>query len=69
MGEIIRKEGAGLHLKTAGTTWLEEIVGLADSGGDGLAMAKEIYRAAYDRFDEVAALRHVQSDRRYDPGM
>ena len=99
IGEIIRKEGAGLHLKTAGTTWLEEIVGLADSGGDGVAMAKEIYRAAYGRFDEVvapyaevvdidrkrlpspdevdrwegpalvAALRHVQSDKRFDPGM
>ncbi|HRS97472.1 MAG TPA: tagaturonate epimerase family protein, partial [Smithella sp.] len=52
IGEIIRKEGVGLHLKTAGTTWLEEIVGLADAGGDGLAMAKEIYRAAYSRFDE-----------------
>lgn len=99
IGEIIRKEDAGLHLKTAGTTWLEEIVGLADSGGDGLAMAKEIYRAAYSRFDEVtapyaevididrekipspdevdqwegpalvAALRHVQADRRFNPGM
>ncbi|MCX5837751.1 MAG: tagaturonate epimerase family protein [Deltaproteobacteria bacterium] len=99
IGEIIRKEGAGLHLKTAGTTWLEEIVGLADSGGDGLATAKEIYRAAYGRFDEVvapyaevinidrkklpspdevdrwegptlvAALRHVQTDQRFDPGM
>jgi hypothetical protein len=99
IGQIIRKEGAGLHLKTAGTTWLEEIVGLAESGGDGLAMAKEIYRAAYGRFDEViapyaevvdidrkklpspdevdrwegpalvAALRHVQSDKRFDPGM
>jgi hypothetical protein len=99
MGEIIRREGAGLHLKTAGTTWLEEIVGLADSGGDGLAMAKEVYRAAYDRFDEViapyatvvdidkgklpspdavdrwegpalvAALRHVQADKRFNPHM
>ena len=55
MGRIVRREGVGLHLKTAGTTWLEEIVGLAESGGDGLGMAKEIYRAAYDRFDEVVA--------------
>jgi hypothetical protein len=55
MGEIVRREGAGLHLKTAGTTWLEEIVGLAEAGGDGLAMAKEVYRAAYDRIDEVVA--------------
>ena len=55
IGEIIRKEGAGLHLKTAGTTWLEEIVGLADAGGDGLAMAKEVYRAAYESIDECVA--------------
>ena len=55
IGSIVRKEGAGLHLKTAGTTWLEEIVGLAEAGGDGLAIAKEVYRGAYERFDEVVA--------------
>ena len=55
IGAIIRKEGAGLHLKTAGTTWLEEIVGLADAGGDGLAMAREVYRAAYENIDECVA--------------
>jgi tagaturonate epimerase len=55
IGAIIRKEGAGLHLKTAGTTWLEEIVGLAEAGGDGLAMAKEVYRAAYEDIDECVA--------------
>jgi tagaturonate epimerase len=55
IGEIIRREDAGLHLKTAGTTWLEEIVGLADAGGDGLKMAKEVYRAAYENIDECVA--------------
>jgi len=55
IGEIVRREDAGLHLKTVGTTWLEEIVGLAESGGDGLAMAREAYRAAYDSIDEVMA--------------
>jgi hypothetical protein len=55
IGKIVRKEGAGLHLKTAGTTWLEEIVGLADAGGDGLAMAKEVYKAAYESIDECVA--------------
>ncbi|MDP3179092.1 MAG: tagaturonate epimerase family protein, partial [Spirochaetaceae bacterium] len=55
IGEIVRRLGAGLHLKTAGTTWLEEIVGLAEAGGAGLAMAKEIYRAAYSRYDELVA--------------
>ena len=37
------KMDAGLHLKTAGTTWLEEVIGLAESGGDALALVKEIY--------------------------
>jgi hypothetical protein len=53
IGKIIRKEDAGLHLKTAGTSWLEEIVGLAEAGGDGLAIAKEVYRSAVESFDEV----------------
>jgi len=38
---------AGVHLKTAGTTWLEELIGLAESGGRGLALAKEIYAEAF----------------------
>jgi hypothetical protein len=99
IGEIVRREKAGLHLKTAGTTWLEEIVGLAEAGGEGLAMAKEVYRRSYEAIDEmeapytavididhsrlptpdavdkwespalVAALRHVESDPRYNPSM
>jgi hypothetical protein len=52
---IIRKHGAGLHLKTAGTTWLEELIGLAMAGGEGLAIAKEIYKTALERFDELRA--------------
>lgn len=99
MGKIIRKEGVGLHLKTGGTTWLEEIVGLAEAGGEGLAIAKEVYRKAFESIDEVvepytavvdidrgrlstpadvdrwdgptlaAAIRHVKSDRRFNPNM
>src|SRR6266550_1556692 len=46
---------AGLHLKTAGTTWLEELVGLAEAGGDGLAIVKEIYAEALDHLDELCA--------------
>jgi len=38
---------AGVHLKTAGTTWLEELTGLAEAGPDGLALAKQIYTEAY----------------------
>ncbi|HEY1758817.1 MAG TPA: tagaturonate epimerase family protein [Bryobacteraceae bacterium] len=41
------KSGAGVHVKTAGTTWLEELIGLAEAGGEGLAIAKEIYAKAY----------------------
>jgi hypothetical protein len=47
--------GAGLHLKTAGTTWLEELIGLAEAGGDGLALAKEIYAYALEHVDELCA--------------
>lgn len=49
----IKKHGAGLHLKTAGTTWLEELIGLAAAGGEGLAVAQEVYAAAYARIDEL----------------
>ena len=56
---IIRKSlqrtGAGLHVKTAGTTWLEELIGLAEAGGDGLALAREIYAYALEHVDELCA--------------
>lgn len=47
--------GAGVHLKTAGTTWLEELIGLAEAGGDGLALAREIYAYALAHVDELCA--------------
>lgn len=50
---LIKKHDVGLHLKTAGTTWLEELIGLAESEGSGLAMAKSIYHTAIERFDEL----------------
>lgn len=46
---------AGVHLKTAGTTWLEEIIGLAEAGGDGLVLAKEIYAEALAHVDDLCA--------------
>lgn len=49
----LRKFDAGVHLKTAGTTWLEEIIGLAEAGGAGLDLAKEIYREAWSHRDEL----------------
>jgi len=51
----IRKYDAGIHVKTAGTTWLEEIIGLSESGTEGLNMAKEIYCQSLLRFDELSA--------------
>jgi hypothetical protein len=46
---------AGLHLKTAGTTWLEEVIGLAESGGEALALVKEIYTEAQAHREELCA--------------
>ena len=43
----LRKFDAGIHLKTAGTTWLEELIGLAEAGGDGLSLAQEVYASAF----------------------
>jgi hypothetical protein len=40
--------GAGVHLKTAGTTWLEELIGLAEAGGEGLDLAKQVYAKAFE---------------------
>jgi len=53
IGRALKKFDAGLHVKTAGTTWLEELIGLAMAGGDGLAIAKEVYSKALPRFDEL----------------
>lgn len=53
MNRLIKKHEVGLHLKTAGTTWLEELTGLAEAGGTGLDMAKDIYKEAYQRYDEL----------------
>ncbi len=55
MAEIIKKHNKGIHVKTAGTTWLEEVIGLAISGEEGLAVAKEIYTKALERKEELCA--------------
>jgi tagaturonate epimerase len=49
----MKRFNAGVHLKTAGTTWLEELIGLAEAGGDGLALAKEVYAEAYSHREEL----------------
>jgi hypothetical protein len=55
MNRVIKQAGVGLHVKTAGTTWLEEVIGLAEAGGSGLKVAKQIYAGAHGRYDELAA--------------
>ncbi|HET6251610.1 MAG TPA: tagaturonate epimerase family protein [Tepidisphaeraceae bacterium] len=51
--KAVQRTGAGLHVKTAGTTWLEELIGLASAGGEGLQIAQDVYRQALERFDEL----------------
>lgn len=53
LARSIKKFNAGLHIKTAGTTWLEELIGLALGGGDGLAIAKQVYSESLSRMDEL----------------
>ena len=55
INRLVRKHGAGLHLKTAGTTWLEEIAAIAGSGEAGRALAAGIYADALARYEEVTA--------------
>jgi hypothetical protein len=51
--DAVVKFNAGVHVKTAGTTWLEEMIGLAEAGGGGLEIAKEVYREAYAHSEEL----------------
>ena len=53
MGRLIRKYDVGIHVKTAGTTWLEEIIGLSLADPEALNLAKKIYRIALTRMDEL----------------
>lgn len=52
---VLARTGAGVHVKTAGTTWLEELIGLAEAGGDGLELCMEFWRGALARIDELCA--------------
>jgi hypothetical protein len=53
MKETLKKFDAGVHVKTAGTNWLEELIGLAEGGGEGLVMAKEIYAEAFEHEEDL----------------
>jgi tagaturonate epimerase len=66
-----KRSDAGVHLKTAGTTWLEEIIGLSEGDGAGLELAKEIYREAWSHREELcgpyAAVVDIDPDRLPSP--
>jgi hypothetical protein len=49
IGSLLRKNNKGVHLKTAGTTWLEEVIGLAEAGGEALDFVKEIYKHSLEK--------------------
>lgn|SRR5699024_930590 len=51
--KLLKKHDTGVHLKTSGTTWLEELIGLAEAGNDGLEMVKSMYEEAHGRYDEL----------------
>lgn len=53
IAKALKKFDAGLHIKTAGTTWLEELIGLAMAAPDGLSIAKDVYAKALPRMDEL----------------
>ncbi len=53
--ESLERFDAGVHVKTAGTNWLEELIGLAEAGGDGLALAKDVYAQAYAAREALCA--------------
>lgn len=55
INRALKRHNCGVHVKTAGTTWLEEVIGLAEHGGDGLKAAKEIYTEALAHIDELCA--------------
>jgi len=55
MGKIIKKYDKGIHVKTAGTTWLEEVIGLSLAGGEALELAKSFYKSALNRQEELCA--------------
>ena len=53
MNKALKRFDTGLHIKTAGTTWLEELVGLAVAGGEGLEVVKRICAESMLRLDEL----------------
>lgn len=53
--ELSKKHNKGFHLKTAGTTWLEEVIGLALAGGEALVFVKNLYSRALTDVEKLCA--------------
>lgn len=73
ISRVIHEHKTGVHIKTSGTTWLEEAAGLALAGGDGLELIKELYQEAYGRADELcepyAAVIEIDPERLPSPNV
>lgn len=69
--KCLKETGAGLHIKTAGTTWLEEAIGLCESGGEGLELVREFYEYATEHLEELCApyASVIDIDRKGLPGV
>jgi tagaturonate epimerase len=55
IGRIIRQHDKGIHIKTAGTTWIEEIIGLSLAGGEATGFVREICLEAFNKLEELCA--------------
>lgn len=53
--DLTQKHNKGFHLKTAGTTWLEEVIGLALAGGEALDFVKKLYAKALENVEKLCA--------------
>jgi len=56
IGKLLRKYNAGIHVKTSGTSWLEECIGLAKANEDSLDLIKTIYSLALYRSEKLSKL-------------
>jgi len=52
---ILQKHNKGIHLKTSGTTWLEEAGGLARAGGEGLEFMRNLYALSVENLNDLRA--------------
>lgn len=53
ISKLLFKYDCGIHIKTAGTTWLEEVIGLAISGKVGATFVKDLYASALDNINAL----------------